>query len=273
MGDWRHECGCLPDDVEIKYIEMYDKCILYIIEEDDYYGKQYIHSKEKINYCPYCGLNLSGKEQITIGEKMNKQICMDCDGVILNTMEKFLEVYNNLYDKDGYIPKIYEDINKWDFFEDWGVPEDVVWNIFDVVKANILNLNIIDKLIPKFLRKMSKNNTVDIVTAREDNCRKDLTERFRRYNIIKGIHYKILHIIGRNNILHKIKMGYDVYVDDSPDLAIAVKEFNKDRNNKIKRQIKLLLFDQPWNRDIENGYGVYRVSDWRDLWKKIQWFL
>jgi hypothetical protein len=48
----------------------------------------------------------------------------------------------------------------------------------------------------------------------------------------------------------KVRLGYDVYIDDSPIVAIQGSSSGR----------LVLLRDQPWNREIRSNYYVRRIG-------------
>lgn len=197
----------------------------------------------------------------------DKEIAIDVDGVILDSMVIFCEVYNDIYENSkGFTPKYKKDVNRWDFYKDWKfINKNSIWYIFDRVRELELYVPIIDKQISKYLRKLRKNNVVDIVTGRDEKWADSLTIKLDSHYILEGIHYDTIHICGRNKN-NKLEFDYDWYVDDNPNMALKLKKLNR-RRRKKKQQV-LFLFDQPWNKRIRNGDGVIRVYSWKDFWHK-----
>lgn len=200
---------------------------------------------------------------------MKKDLAIDVDGVILDSMIVFAEVYNDIFENTkGFIPKTKQDVKRWDFYKDWDfIDKNAIWGIFDKVREQELYVPIIDKLIPKFLKKMRKNNVLDIVTGRDEKWNDSLLIKLRKHGIIEEIHYDSIHVTGRDKN-NKLELGYDIYVDDNPNMAIKLQELNKNRGKNYWQF--LFLFDQPWNQNVRNGLGVIRTYSWRDLWKKMR---
>ena len=103
---------------------------------------------------------------------------------------------------------------------------------------------------------------IDIVTGRSTTPR-DVLESWLR---LHGIPYDNLIVTeakpGEERRTSELKtdLPYDIWIDDNPYMATAI----KNQPEKL-----LLLFYQPWNRDIPNGPNVVRVYGWQDTLRKL----
>jgi len=179
------------------------------------------------------------------------KICQDMDGVIFNLMEEYCEQYNKKYDSD----KTMKDVNNWAFYEDWGMTEEECFEIFDVIDQRRLKL--IDPMIPRYLKLMMEDNELDIVTLKPLEMEPVIKEALAINRIFEGEHYNNLIVkhYGVSDI--KITLDYKLYIDDNPKLAASFPRDDK----------WLLLYDSPWNRNV-NEDRVVRVYNWADILNK-----
>lgn len=190
------------------------------------------------------------------------KIAVDVDGVLLQTLVIFCDIYNDMFkDSKGFVRKTINDVKSWKFYNDWDFPEPIVWDIFDKVNERLMDVPLVDKYAKVVMRKLKAGNIVDIVTARKKDVEDSLILKLRKHKILKGVHYDSLYTVNRRHKQAKAKMDYDIYIDDSPNLAKAL----TDEKNKI-----LFLFDQSWNRHVKLGNNILRVHDWKDVWRTFQ---
>jgi len=186
-----------------------------------------------------------------------KRIALDLDGVLINTIGKFVEVWNKIRGDN----KTLNDVTRFGFYEDWGMSEATFWSLFDVTKHETLEA--IDLKAPKYIKKLFKHYDIDIVTARKESERGLIESCLDHIGIKQGIHYNNIVITPRLGDTPKIDYPYDIYIDDNPNLATDIKAIQQWEDRV------LLLWQHPWNWQVESGLGVYRVSGWKSIMK---WF-
>lgn len=184
------------------------------------------------------------------------KIAVDIDGVILDMIlrvcEIFNERFNSNYSKDN--------IKRWEFFKDWDVPEEEIFKIFYKAYEESMTLPLIDKNTPEILKKLNNQHHVDLVTARNIKYESHLIERLNSLEITKGVQYlKLIHANAKPYDA-KIRLGYDIYIDDNPNLVESAGNFPEKR---------ILLYDQPWNRHVREIENVARVYNWKQIEKVL----
>ena len=182
-------------------------------------------------------------------------VAIDLDGVLLDTLGRFCEIYN-LFNKDE---KTKDDITRFGFFEDWGMPEEEFWALFECCQLD--EIKPIDKKAPNYIKKIAEIRNVDIVCARAEKDRDGVEKALKTIGLIKGVHYNNLLLTLKDNLESKIHLPYDLYIDDNPKLA---KDVQKNYGKHI------LLWQQPWNWKIHSIMGVHRVRNWKEIYKKIK---
>lgn len=185
------------------------------------------------------------------------KIAVDVDGVLLDLMVTYCDIYNELY-QTNYKK---QDVNRWDFFVEWEISEKKAFEIFHGIYEDTSDVPLIDTNALKVLKGLNNAHHVDIVSARTQKYRSQLKEKLASHGIKEGIHYENLILVSDKPYNIKLHLNYDLYIDDNPHLAAAVRK----QNNKI-----LLLYDQPWNRGINEQENIIRVKNWTDIHQKIK---
>jgi 5'(3')-deoxyribonucleotidase len=184
------------------------------------------------------------------------KIAIDIDGVLLDIIVRYCEIYNKRYGTN-YKKK---NITTWDFFKDWNITEDVAFGIFYEIYADSMSIPFIDDEAPRIMKKLHERYDLDIVSARLPEYRSSIINKLDSHNVIAGIQYTELILLHHRPYDIKLKQNYDLYVDDNPNLVEPIKMM-KDRT--------LLLFDQPWNQNSVCEDNVFRVHNWSEVEKKI----
>lgn len=198
------------------------------------------------------------------------KIALDVDGVLLDTMGYFCEVYNNLYKDD----KTKNDITRFGFSEDWGMSEEEFWEVFDICRHG--EIEPIDKKACKYIKKIHKKHDIDIVTARPEKDRPYILSALHRLEIWNDIHYDKLVLTLKDNVNSKAELYYNIYIDDNPNLANHIKRITEDdayyyeiSGEHPSTPQDLLLWQQPWNWRVVSELSVQRVTGWKSIMK---WF-
>ncbi len=183
---------------------------------------------------------------------ITKKISVDVDSTLIDIMVSYCEIYN----LDSNENKTKEDVEDWDFFEDWGLTVDEGKEIFG--KIYLQNVPVICEDVDFYLENIHSNHIVDIVTNREEKFRTVLIKKLQSMDILKEKHYRRLILV--NSEIEKLKLDYDIYIDDSPKLANLI------FNYPTKLQY---LIDQPWNKGINESPNIIRVYNWNEIYEKI----
>jgi 5'(3')-deoxyribonucleotidase len=185
------------------------------------------------------------------------KIAIDIDGVLLDIIVRYCEIYNKRYNTNYQK----SDVTSWDFFKDWSITEEAAFNIFYEIYADSMNVPFIDDNAPKIMKSLNELYDVDIVSARLPDYRSSIVEKLDFHDIREGIQYIELILLHHKPYDVKLKQHYDVYVDDNPNLVESIKKLG----NRT-----LLLFDQPWNQESVCENNVYRVYNWNGIYRKIR---
>jgi len=122
----------------------------------------------------------------------------------------------------------------------------------------------IEPEIFKYIDIINKKHHVDIVTARRETDRDIVTAKLDSMGIKKGKQYNELVIVDYQPHTAKVDLDYEVYIDDSPELALAVSE---SKHKKI-----IVLFSQPWNASIDtlDLNMMTRADNWKEVLRHLK---
>jgi uncharacterized HAD superfamily protein len=185
------------------------------------------------------------------------KIAVDIDGVLLDLMVTFCEIFNHRYNTN-YGKK---DVISWEFFKDWNVSEKESYEIFYKIYENSSSVPFIDESAPAILKELNAINHVDIVSARTSKYRSQLVKKLQEHDVKKGVQYVNLILVNHKPYDKKLDLKYDVYVEDNPNLV--------ERVRKMKEKF-LLLYDQPWNQYCICEENVIRVYNWNEIYENIK---
>lgn len=189
------------------------------------------------------------------------KIGIDIDGVIAD-IGKFIADYGTKFCYENNIEyKIKAD--EYSPVSALGVTDNEVYNFFDKYLEYYAT-----EYPPKYFAKevidiLKENNEICIITARSE---KNLPpERFENMSkLVKewldnnGIYYDKLIFSKGSKLPYCLENEIDVMIEDSPRNILD-----------ISSKIKVLCFDNPYNKNIE-GENITRVYSWYDILRKIE---
>lgn len=166
-------------------------------------------------------------------------------------MKLWLRLWNR---KSGQKLK-YEDLVEWDFWKKLGISRGefmelmrVAWRMWRELPPTETNLS--DKVAR--LRTLGR---VDIVTARP----RDVEKCTLLWLETHGISFD--DIVWMRNSRMKVRLDYDVFIDDSPLLV----------EGHAPRAGLLLLYDRPWNKSIAcGGEFIRRIRNLNEAYHLIE---
>jgi hypothetical protein len=185
------------------------------------------------------------------------KIAVDVDGVLLDLMERFCNVINR-EQKTKFSKDI---ITDWEFFHIFNITEKKAYEIFHILYEKSDDLPFIDAKAPFYLKNMKDRHSIDIVSARDGKFKKELQMKLKSHGIRKGSHYENLILVESKPYDIKLKLDYDLFIDDNPNLVEPISQ-NGDKY--------LLLYSQPWNQHISTANNVIRVETWDEIFESIK---
>jgi uncharacterized HAD superfamily protein len=186
------------------------------------------------------------------------KIGIDLDEVTVGLLELLLTFYN--LKKGKKLSK--EDFFTYKFWEVWGGTREDAFKLTN----EFYESDLFDKAKPldsavESIKSLVEKNEIFIITARPASWQKKTDEWVKK-------HLKIPCKIFYSNDLHdgskktKVQLckelGVDIMIEDMEDCALDC----------AKSKIKVLLFDQPWNKNLKHN-KVIRVQNWAEAVKEI----
>jgi len=168
------------------------------------------------------------------------RIALDLDGVLADTMRAWLKIWNR---RSGEKLE-YKDLVEWDFWKRLGISESAFMEIMNEAWRMWKIIPPTESDISEKVSKLRELGKVDIVTARPRETEKYVLEWLEHHGILYDEYVWI-----RSSRM-KPKLDYDVFIDDSPLLA----------DGCILRRKLLLLYDQPWNKNVNEDRYVKRIK-------------
>lgn len=159
-------------------------------------------------------------------------IAVDFDGVISNTIKKWIQIFNQDYSKKYDLYLSYNKIKEWDFYKNFDITHDDSREIFRQCWEKWNSLEPTEFMLSQKTKTLSDMyGGLDIVTAINPTHKESIEKFLKKYKI------QYTEIIFSEN---KEKLDYPIFIDDSPDNAKKMFDCGK----------SVLLYNQPWNTNI-----------------------
>jgi len=182
------------------------------------------------------------------------KIALDVEGVLADPTTPWLKDYNARYQDNLTV----NDIMGWNFrnspfkvsIEDFIVQKSYLW------KENWVKIPPTEPDLSTKTKLLHQKHKVDIVST----SKIDMEEILKWLNS-NSIYYSDSKFLDfSRDTSGKSHLNYDVFIDDNPLLA---NELTK------KKSSRLLLYDRPWNRGVEENEYVKRVANFDQILKTI----
>lgn len=171
---------------------------------------------------------------------MRGRIGLDIDSTLLDTMVEYVKVFNEKYGTNHYK----NEIKSFNFHEDWGISKRELYEVFDEIDFNKVNLcDSSIRYVTKALKLMDYE--IDLITA---STQESLDVKLKRLTDL-GVSFDNAIATGIDGKKGKYARQYTYIVDDSVEQLTDI--FMKGGNP--------LCYAQPWN---EEWYGnkIYNMS-------------
>ncbi len=189
-------------------------------------------------------------------------IAIDIDEVLADTLNSYIKYYNNTYNTSLKREQFFTYSCWWKVLQvefDEGV---VRFNDF-VNKGYLGNLPAV-KGAQEAVAKLQKNHDLVIVTSRMGELKK-ITRKWLDENF-SGCFLKVYHtesIYDKDAITKSeacLQSKADILIEDDFNFTVGC------ANNDIK----VLLFDNPWNHDVKLLPKMVRVYGWDDILQEVR---
>lgn len=140
---------------------------------------------------------------------------------------------------------------EWDFFHKDPASEKAFWDLHNAYDSTYLRRAMppVDPYAFPVIKELQrKGHVVEIVTRNASKSH----ESIKAWLFMHGLELKV-RAMGRGRGDEKLRLNYDVFVDDNPALAETI------RKHPTKR---LIIFTRPWNMKLATGRNILRADDW-----------
>ncbi len=188
-------------------------------------------------------------------------IAVDCDDVLADSMEVFINYYNKNYGtsltKDHFFSSMWWDIIRED--------KDVVINRY----LEFIENKCFDEIKPvpgavEAIKKIKKKHELIVVTGRPNSLLKKTKKWVNDYfpNFFNEIHCTNLHFANGNGLTKG-----DICKNNKVDLLID--DYIEFGQECVNNNIEVFLMNQPWNKQAKLLSGITRVMSWQDVMRRI----
>ncbi len=178
------------------------------------------------------------------------KIALDVDGVLADVIISWLN-YNN-----SIRPKITKSqITSWEFWKEFKIDPFEFYSELSACWKNWISVPPTEEKLSSTINSISELGQIDIVTARE---------RYTDSFVVSWLDHYDIHYDNYISVIDgpmKADLDYDVFIDDSP---LNAEKF-------IKKNKKIILYSQPWNKHIHNE-EIFRISSLSEAVENIKLF-
>lgn len=185
------------------------------------------------------------------------RIAVDADDTLMDQSSIMLMLMNW---KLGTSTKV-QDLN-WDFFHVSPESEKAFWEVHNMYDQSYLRRAMapVDPYAFPVLKEMQRieGNKVEVLTRNKAES----VAHIEGWLFMHGVNMKV-RAMGRGGgkAQSKANYPYDIFIDDAPALAEEM------RKHPTKR---LIVYSQPWNRDVKTTRNVFRADGWLEVRKLLK---
>ena len=174
------------------------------------------------------------------------KVAVDLDGVLAEAMIGWCELYNQRHGKSLSL----EDIRAWDVWKLVKIQRDEFFRLLDDAWLQWERIPVTEQDVGEQIKLLHDFGTVDVVTGRSARTVASAKEWLRAHSIPYD------RFVRTESTLAKIRLDYDVFIDDSP----ALMRYIASRSTALG-----ILYTRPWNRDTQIPTVVRRVTRWAEI--------
>jgi len=174
------------------------------------------------------------------------RIAVDLDGVLADTMEACCKIINTKYATHFKVSSF----NRWKAWETAGISKDEFFHILDQAWFEWRSIPPTEEKLAGKVGRLLEFGEVDIVTGRSPetvpSAKCWLETQKIRFNTF----------IRTNSGIQKASLNYDVFIDDSPEIMLALSS---------KPDGYGILYTQPWNKEMGEMNKILRANSWDQI--------
>jgi uncharacterized HAD superfamily protein len=180
------------------------------------------------------------------GVMRNLRIAVDLDGVLADTITSFCRILNKRY----FTHFTVESFDRWNAWQNAGISEDEFFRTLDEAWFDWKNIPAMEENLSEKVTHLSKFGRVDIVTGRSPETVPYANSWLEEH------HIPFDTFIRTQSTNAKVKLSYDLFVDDSADLMALIASTLDSHG---------ILYTQPWNRKAPEMPRIVRVQRWSEI--------
>ena len=174
------------------------------------------------------------------------RVAVDVDGVLAETMEAWIRIFNKTHGARFTL----KDIDSWSSWIKFGITKDEFYRILDGTWDNWADIPPTEPDLAKKVQRTEQYGILDIVTGRSPKT----VPAVKQWIKDQGIEYrKFVRVFGWRQ---KIGLDYDVFIDDAPELMPMIPK---------KPGAYGILYQRPWNVHVLDLPGVTKVQSWSEI--------
>lgn len=184
----------------------------------------------------------------------NLEVALDFDGTCVRTMDLICHMVN--FKRGTNFTA--RDIKSWDFWQQAGYDEDF-WGVYDMFDTTDLRQTLApyDRWTGYMIAAMAARcKRVDLVTCNRPEAGPSIRAWLDKYVPDRFSDLVSVRCLGRVTPDEKVSLGYNVYLDDGPHLAVAVER---------EPGVYMGLANARWNEHVVESDRVRRWRSSSDL--------
>ncbi|MEM1942824.1 MAG: hypothetical protein QXO30_03620 [Candidatus Caldarchaeum sp.] len=178
------------------------------------------------------------------------RIAVDVDGVLADLAGMIIKIYRE--ETGVEIPR--EAITEWEFWHRLSMTRQQFMELIIKSWSRWREIKPTEDDIAEDVMSLARHGVVDVLTQRPAETINHVKLWLKHHGVV----YRSFTWVPLKST--KLSFFYDVYIDDSPRLAEQFPHSSR----------VLLLYDQPWNRDVRTRNNIMRVSSLDEAAKLIE---
>lgn len=175
------------------------------------------------------------------------RIAVDLDGVLADTMVSVCKMLNQRRSAEFSV----ESFNQWNAWKIAGISRNEFFGILDEAWFSWESVPPTEEALDQKVARLRNFGQIDIVTGRSPMT----VPHAKAWLDKQGIKFDSF-VITQNSTEAKIKLNYDLYIDDNAELMALVSS---------RLHGTGILYLQPWNRNAGPMPRVFRVGGWDEI--------
>jgi uncharacterized HAD superfamily protein len=192
------------------------------------------------------------------------RIGVDLDEVLADYLTAVLKYYNPT--KGTNLKR--EDFFSYDFWKVWGgTVEEMIDELYAFYQSPYFKSMGLVKGAKEGIEELRKNHDLFIITSRQDDI-SEVTRNWVEENfpgVFSGVYFV-------NNYSRSGQRRTKVEVCDQLKIEVLLEDQTKYALECVSDNRKVILFDYPWNQELNQKEGIFRVDDWPKALKLINDF-